>query len=67
MTGKSIGIVLRRLREGKDLTQVELAKKAKLTQSYLAELERSDKTNPSLAILQRLAKALGLPIANLLR
>jgi transcriptional regulator with XRE-family HTH domain len=59
--------VLRRLRKEKDLTQVELAKKAKLTQSYLAELERGDKTNPSLAILQRLAKALGLPIANLLR
>jgi transcriptional regulator with XRE-family HTH domain len=59
--------VLRRLRKEKDLTQVEFAKKAKLTQSYLAELERGDKTNPSLAILQRLAKALGLPIANLLR
>jgi transcriptional regulator with XRE-family HTH domain len=62
-----IGRMLKTLRESKGLTQVELASKAKLTQPYLAELEAGKKKNPSLALLQRLAKALGVPVTELLR
>ncbi len=58
--------MLKTLREGKSMTQVDLAKKAKLTQPYLAELEAGKKKNPSLAVLQRLAKALGVPVTELL-
>lgn len=49
------------------MTQEELAKRAKVSRGYLASLEAGHKRNPSLAILQRLAKALGVPIAKLLR
>jgi transcriptional regulator with XRE-family HTH domain len=57
---------LRALREAKGLTQVDLAKKARVTQSYVAMLEGGEKKNPSLAILTRLAKALGVPVTTLL-
>jgi transcriptional regulator with XRE-family HTH domain len=58
--------VLRELREAKGLTQVELAGKAKVERTYLTKLETGAKVNPSLAILKRLAKALGLPVTALL-
>lgn len=57
------------------MTQAELAKKAKVSQGYIAKLEPSARpgqqksirqNNPSAAILQRLAKALGVPVTELL-
>ena len=66
MSPKRLRRVLKTLREGKGLTQAELAKKAQVTQSYVAMLEGGEKQNPSLAILQRLAKALGVPVTALL-
>jgi predicted transcriptional regulator len=41
--------VLRTLREQKELTQVQLAKKVRVTQPYIAKLEAGDKANPSRA------------------
>lgn len=61
-----IGALLKRFREENGLTQVELAKKASVAQSYVAMLEAGNKDNPSLAILKRLAKALKVPVADLL-
>lgn len=58
--------VLRRLRRSKKMGLRELAKKAKVPPGYLSELERGEKTNPSAAIVQRLAKALGVPVTELL-
>jgi XRE family transcriptional regulator, regulator of sulfur utilization len=66
MSPTRLSRVLKTLREEKGLTQVDLAKRAKVTQSYVAMLEGGNKANPSLAILQRLAKALGVPAAKLL-
>jgi transcriptional regulator with XRE-family HTH domain len=43
-----------------------LAEKAKVPPGYLSELEAGKKTNPSLAVLKRLAKALGVPVTELL-
>jgi XRE family transcriptional regulator of biofilm formation len=54
------------LRETKSLTQIELAKRAKVSQGYLAAIERGLKRNPSLEVLQRLAKALGVSVTALL-
>jgi len=48
-------IIKRRLKQG--LTQAELAKKLNTKQSAISRLERGD-YNPSLAFLNRLAKAL---------
>lgn len=47
------------LRLHKQLTQAQLAKRAHVSQPYVARLERGEKTNPSLTVLKRLAKALG--------
>jgi transcriptional regulator with XRE-family HTH domain len=42
-----------------------MAKRAKVTQGYVAQLEAGQKT-PSLAVLRRIAKALGVPVTELL-
>jgi DNA-binding XRE family transcriptional regulator len=57
---------LKRLRERKGLTQVELAAKARITQPYLAQLESGVRLNPSLDVLKRLAEALGVAVRDLL-
>ncbi len=66
MPGKRLAGALKRLREARGLTQVEVAEKAKLTQSYYAELEGGQKTNPSLAVLKCLGKSLRVPVTELL-
>ena len=62
-----LGRRLKTLREAKGLMQVELAKKARIGQGYLAQLEGGVKKNPSLATLRRIAKALGVPVEELLK
>lgn len=58
--------MLKQLREANNMTQVELAKRASVTQTYIAKLEAGDKKNPSLEVLKRLARALGVPVTELL-
>lgn len=53
--------MLKTLRLHKKLTQAQLARRAHVSQPYIARLERREKTNPSLTVLQRLAQALGVP------
>ncbi len=60
------GPKLRRLRRDRRMTQVELAAKAQVTRLYLSQLETGLRTNPSLLVLQRLAKALGAEVEELL-
>ena len=64
--GPRMGRMVKRLREKREWSQPELAKRAKVSQAYLAEIERGTKTNPSLPVLRRLAKALGVPVTELL-
>jgi transcriptional regulator with XRE-family HTH domain len=54
------------LRVFRKLSQGELAKKAKLSQSTVAQIETSRKT-PSLEVLEQIAKALKVPAYKLLR
>jgi transcriptional regulator with XRE-family HTH domain len=63
---KKFGVRLRTLREQRSLTQKALAKKARLSQGYIIRLETGTKANPSLDVLSRLAKALKVPVADLL-
>jgi transcriptional regulator with XRE-family HTH domain len=58
--------MLRSLRTSREMGLRELAKKAKVPPGYLAELEAGHKKNPSLAVLRKLAKALGVPVTELL-
>ncbi len=58
--------MLKTIREQKGLSQRELAAKAKTTGAYIAQIEGGARKNPSIAVLQRLAKALGVPVTELL-
>lgn len=49
---------LRQLRQDRCLTQAALAKKARITFSYMSKLESGAKTAPSEPVVRRLAKAL---------
>lgn len=59
-----LGARLRSLRTGRTLTLRELARGAEVTESFLSQVERGV-TTPSIATLRRIARALGLSIADL--
>jgi transcriptional regulator with XRE-family HTH domain len=63
---RAIGLALRARRQASGLTQVGLAKRARLHPISLAQLERGSAT-PSLDILCRLAHALAITPEDLLR
>jgi len=56
------GKVIATLRERFDLTQAELAKKAKTSRAYLARIE-TERHNPSIEVLDRISKVFDLPTA----
>jgi transcriptional regulator with XRE-family HTH domain len=56
---------IKRLREAKGITQTVLAKKARLHRVSLAKIE-AEMMLPRLTTLERLAKALGVPMGELL-
>ena len=58
--------VLRRRRKALGLTQQQLAKLAGTTRGHVAQLEIGIRTNPSLSVLKRLARALRVPLIDLL-
>jgi XRE family transcriptional regulator, regulator of sulfur utilization len=63
---RQFGQVLRSLREGRGWSQEELAARADLNRSYLGEIERGSAT-PSLATVAKLALALELSLADLMK
>jgi transcriptional regulator with XRE-family HTH domain len=66
MTPRRLATALRQLREQRKMTQEELAKKARVTRSHLSLLEAGHRKNPSIDVLKRLARALGVPVTALL-
>jgi transcriptional regulator with XRE-family HTH domain len=61
-----LGTMVRRKREARGMTQADLAKRARLTQGYVSKLEAGAQKNPSVTVIKRLAKALGVPVTELL-
>jgi transcriptional regulator with XRE-family HTH domain len=61
-----LGMTLKRLRIKAGLTQDGLARKAGVTYAYISMLESGAKKNPSLVLVKKLAKALGVSVADLL-
>ncbi|MBB3236693.1 helix-turn-helix domain-containing protein [Phyllobacterium endophyticum] len=57
---------LRTLRQAKDLSQEELAHRAGIDRTYISALERNV-YNPSIDVVERLANALGVEAAELLK
>jgi len=66
MQNRSFGMNLKALRTRRGLTQAALAKKLKMKQTYIAQLETGAEDNPTLTTLRKLAKALGVKVAELL-
>jgi transcriptional regulator with XRE-family HTH domain len=55
------------LRQEKGLTQVQLAKKARVTQGYVAQLEAGLIKDPGIRAAIRIAKVLGVTVEGLLK
>lgn len=61
-----VGLNVSEGRRGKGMTQEETAHRAAVNQTYLSDIERG-KRNPSLLVLDRIARALDLDAVDLLR
>ena len=61
----TLAMRLKRLRKTRGITQEVLARKAGVSLGYVARLEIG-RHDPKLSTLKRLAKALGVPVAELL-
>ncbi len=59
---RRFGKAIRRRRRELDLSQEVLAERAELHRTYISEIERGE-VNPSLEIVERLANALDISIA----
>lgn len=55
-----LAVLVREMREDAGLTQAELAKKVRTTQSVIARLEDAEYTSHSLSMLERIATACGV-------
>ncbi len=66
MSPKKLGMMLKRLRQKRGLTQEALAKKVKAHRVYIAKIEAQTRT-PSLRMLERLAKVLGVTLSEILK
>ena len=62
---KKFGKHLRALREERGWSQEEFADRAGLHRTYVSAVERGVR-NPTLSVLERLAKALGIKLSELL-
>lgn len=58
----TVGQRIKAIRKDRKLTQVQLAEKANLSRSYLADIER-DRYNPSLSTVEAVAGALGVQVS----
>lgn len=63
---RRVGLNLVELRRRRELSQEELADRARIHLTYLSGVERG-RRNPSLLILNRIAEALGADIEELMR
>jgi transcriptional regulator with XRE-family HTH domain len=66
MTAPRFGAVLRRLRKAGHLTQAQLARRARLNQGYISQLESGMRANPSATLVKKLARALEVPVTDLM-
>lgn len=66
MSPRRLASMIKAHRKAKGLRRIDLAKAAKVTPAYITQLETGQRKNPSLDILKRLARALGVPVTELL-
>ena len=63
---KKTAMTLKRLREARGLSQTALAERAGISREYLNRLEAA-RQDPSLSVLEKLAKALRVKVADLVK
>jgi len=56
---------IKRIRFDKNLTQEDVAKRGKLKQSVISEIETGKRKNPTLDTMERLAAGLGVHLSEL--
>ena len=61
-----LGMRIRYLRKQLRMSQLDLAYESEVNKNYLSDLERG-RRNPSILILDRIAKALNIDLATLLK
>jgi transcriptional regulator with XRE-family HTH domain len=65
-TSKRLGLRLKKLRMAQGFSQEALANKARITREYVNKLE-AGRYDPTISVVQRLAKALKVAVAELLK
>jgi transcriptional regulator with XRE-family HTH domain len=63
----TIGKNIKRLRKEKGLSQDKLSKLADLSLNTVVKIELDDSPNPTIETIQRIAKALGVSVDDLLK
>jgi len=61
-----VAVRVKRIREQRGMTQEQLAEKAGISRTYLARLETA-RNDPTLSMLEKIAKALRVDVAKLLK
>ena len=64
-TAKQMGMRLRKLRKARKMSQAALAERAGISREYVRKLEAGAQ-DPTVGMLTKLAKALGVPVTELL-
>ncbi len=65
-SAKKLGVNIRRIREAKGMTQGDLCRKLEIDRAYMSNVENGNK-NPTLATIEKIAKALGVSIDELMK
>lgn len=58
---------IRKLRQKKGMSQDRLSKKADLALNTIVKIEMGENPNPTLETLEKIAKALGVPVSDLFK
>jgi len=61
-----LGKNLKRIRTQKNITQGDIARSLKVGRSFITNIENG-KTNPTLDTIVRIAKAIGVPVGELMK
>ena len=65
-TAKKLGENIRRIRKEKGMTQIELCQKLEVDRAYMSNVENGNK-NPTLATIEKIAKALSVSLNELIK
>lgn len=67
MSYSYIGAIIKKHRNSKGLTQEQLARLAEITVGHLIRLENNRSANPTIGTLDKLSKALGISVHDMIR